>query len=490
MQAPHSKDNPLLPLLLLIVLSIAVRLATAEYVDIGGDNIWRWTSALDLHDGLGLRRWTHHNMRWAIMLPLWGVINLLGTNPAVYYVLPIAAASLGTVFVYLIGRRLHSSRFGFAAALLVIVFPQMAQSGSQNWPSIFQFAHAAVAIWAILKWQEKKRPALLALAALFFVFCWGANVSAIYYFPGLLLLIWVPSRDFRAVFLFCCVVGLCLGLEWAYFWHDTGNLYGGIGIIKAATPSVETISWSDYLLNFLRLNKLRGLLPIFLLTLLASLGLTGDDDPRIRALASFHLIFLFLLLYMVSGFNPIRLAQPIGARYWCAVAPFGLMLLLLVLFRLGRRHPKASKVLIGTLFAAFIAFSVKDIPARNNILQVADDYAVLRPVLQARQPLLLHWEPWSPNWIESVVFRAAGVKKTPNTDPHDVSLSMERGILRALGLFAPDREQFYAFQRDLLHPVDGLTYVYVPAGTPPDAAPGAEILFDRKVARAQALKTE
>lgn len=488
MQASRIKDNPALLILLLILVSIAVRIATAEYVDIGGDNIWRWTSALDLHDGLGLREWTHHNMRWAIMMPLWGVIALLGKNPAVYYVLPILTASVGTAFVYLIGRQLHSSGFGFAAALLVTVFPQMAQTGSQNWPSVFQFTYSAVAIWAIFGWHRHKRPALLVLAALFFFFSWGARVSAIYCFPGLLLLIWIPSRSFRAVFLFCCVVGLCVGLEWLYFWLDTGNPYGGIGIIKSATHAVETITWSDYFLNFLKLSKLRGLMPIFFLTLAASLYLLGDDDPRARALSYLHLIFLFLLIYMVSSFRPVRLAQPIGARYWCSVAPFGLMLLLLALRRLGRRHPQTSRTLVGILFAAFIIFSVKDIPARNNILQTADDYAVLNPVFQARQPVLLHWEPWTPNWIESIFFRMAGVKKEPKTDKNDVSLSMVRGILRALGLFAPDREQFYAFDRGLLHPVDDLTYVYAPAGTPPDAAPGAEIFFDRKIARAQAIK--
>jgi hypothetical protein len=487
MQPPRASDNPILPFLLLVCLSVVVRVVTAEYVDIGGDNIWRWVAALDLHDGLGLQGWTHHNMRWSIVLPLWGAVELFGSNPVVYYVLPVLAASLGTGFVYLIGRQLHGSRLGVVAALLVIAFPQMAQTGSQNWPSVYQFFYAAVSMWAILAWHRDRRWPLLVVAAVFFFLCWGARTSGIYYLPGLLLLIWLPSRDFRAVLLFCCVLGVCVGLEWGYFWHDTGNPFGRIGIIKGATKAVATTSWPEYLFGFLKLTKLRGLMPIFILTLLASVCLAGDRDARVRAMSFLHIIFMFLLLYMVSGFDPIRLAQPIGARYWCAVAPFGLMLLLLALFRLGRLYPATARVLTGILFAAFIAFSAKKIPAHNAMAQTADDNAVLRPVFEARQPVLLRWEPWSPNWIEARLYDLAGVRKERKTDKSDVLVSMERGMVRALGLYAPTREQLYVFDRSLLHPVDDLTYVYVPAGTSPGDAPGAEIYFDRKGARAKAL---
>jgi len=481
------EKNSSLVILLLFVISIGVRFITAEYVDIGGDNVWRWTSARDLFEGVGYHQWTHHNMRWAIMMPLWGVLGLLGKNPGVYYILPILVASIGTVFFYLIGRQLHSAVFGVVAALLVVVFPQMVQTGSQNWPSVFQFTSIAIAVWAILAWHEKQRASLLLLAAVFFFYSWGARTSAVYYFPGLLLLIWLPGKNFRAVFIFCVAVGICLAGEWIFFWLDTGNAWGRLGIIKTATFSVDSTSAHDYFFNFLKLKKLRGLLPVFILTVVASVAFLRAKDSRRRALAWFYLIFLFFFLYMVSSFNPIRLAQPIGTRYWCAVAPFGLLLLVLWFYELGERFPTVSRALILVLFAAFIAFSVKKIPAKNHIMQVISDYEVLSPVFAENKPVLLRWEPWRPNWIESKLSHVFGVKRKRKADAHHVRVAMERGIMRALGLYAPDTGQFYNYDAGTLIQKDELSYEFVPDGASSDDPLGAVIIFDRKGAQAKPL---
>jgi len=484
------EKNPQLVILLLFAVSICVRVITAEYVDIGGDNVWRWTSARDLLEVGEYQEWTHHNMRWAIMIPLWGLMEVLGTNPVVYYIMPILVASIGTVFFFLIGRQLHSATFGVVAALLIIVFPQMVQTGSQNWPSVFQFTFIAIAVWSVLSWHEKQRSSLLFLAAVFFFFSWGARTSAVYYFPGVLLLLWLPGRNYRAALIFCLVVGFCLIGEWLFFWLDTGNAFGRLGIIKNATFAVSSTSTHDYFFNFLKLKKLRGLLPIFILTAVASVVFLRNKDYRLRALAWFHLIFLFLFLYMVSSFNPIRLAQPIGTRYWCAIAPFGLLLLLLCLYELGERFPRVSHSLIMILFAAFIAFSVKKIPATNYILQVNNDYKVLAPVFSENSPVLLRWEPWKPNWIESKLSHLFKVKRKRKADPNDVHMAMKRGIMRALGLFAPDTDQFYNYKTGELIQKDELSYVFVPAGVSRELSPGAEIIFDRKGAQAKPLPVQ
>ncbi len=89
------KRNPALTVCLVFLFSVCVRIVTAEYVDIGGDNAWRWTSALDVIQGSGFPEWTHHNMRWSVMAPLWLSMKIFGTGPATYYVSPIFFASLG-----------------------------------------------------------------------------------------------------------------------------------------------------------------------------------------------------------------------------------------------------------------------------------------------------------------------------------------------------------------------------------------------------------
>lgn len=174
-------------LLLLFAGSVAVRIITAEYVDIGGDNATRWMQVHRLVEGLGYTGWTHQTVRWSIVVQLWAVMKLWGSNPMLYYVLPILYASLGTLFIFLISEELHSRRLGLAAAILTMLFPQLAQSGSQLWPSVFIFAFVAASVWLILFWLRTRAPVLLLLAGASFFLAWGARETAAYFFPALLL---------------------------------------------------------------------------------------------------------------------------------------------------------------------------------------------------------------------------------------------------------------------------------------------------------------
>ncbi|WP_319470302.1 glycosyltransferase family 39 protein [uncultured Pseudodesulfovibrio sp.] len=481
------KRNPALTVCLVFLFSVCVRLVTAEYVDIGGDNVWRWTSALDVIQGVGFPEWTHHNMRWSVMAPLWLSMKVFGTGPATYYVSPIFFASLGATLIFLIGRRLHSVECGIVAALLVIFLPQMPQTGSQNWPSVFQFTYIAVSIWAILKRHEEKKEWLLALAALAFVFAWGARLTALYYFPGLLLMVWLPRRDYKGAFIFCLAVGVFLGCEWLYFWQDTGNIFGRIGIIKTATLAIDGTPLVDYLLNGFKLTRLRGLMPVYIIIVFACIALLRSRSREKKSLALFYLIFIFMFSYMVSGFDPIRLAQDLSRRYWCMVAPFGLLILAIALYDAKDSYPRFAKGVLMILLVVFIAFSAKKIPAGNALIQVEKDHAVLTPVFEARQPILLKWQPWQPNWIESMMFKVAGVKKSKKPDLHSVLDAMVRGGHRALGLYSPTSRDFYTFKRSWFTQLDDLTYrLDFPDGDP-NAEPAAVIDFDRRWASAKRL---
>jgi hypothetical protein len=479
--------RPVLALLLIFSFSVCVRILTAEYVDIGGDNVWRWTSARDFFAGSGFPEWTHHNMRWPIMAPLWVAMELLGTNPVAYYIPPIFFASLGAVFIYLIGKQLHGTECGLVAALLVILFPQMTQAGSQNWPSVYQFAFIAVSIWAVFKWHEEKRTGFLVLAAFGFFLAWGARLTGLYFFPGLVFLVWLPGRNYKAAFIFCLAVGFFLACEWGYFWHDTGNVFGRIGIIKSATGAVDTTSLGDYFLNAFRLSRLRGLLPIYVIILASCVALLRTKDAKRRALALFYLIFIFMFSYMVSGFDPIRLAQDLSRRYWCMVAPIGLLILVVSLYDIKEVHPRFFKGVLAILFAVFIVFSAKQIPLGNAMVQVNNDYAVLAPVFEAKKPVLLKWEPWQPNWVESVAFNVLGVKKNRKESSSSVFRAMIRGGHRALGLYSPTTQDFYDFKGSWLVKQDDLTYLLVFPGNDASDSPEAVITFDRKWARAARL---
>lgn len=476
-------------LLGLFVTSIVVRMISAEYIDIGGDNSQRWMYAVGLIQDVENLKFSHHSARWAIVLPLWGLLKMVGTNPAYYYVLPILVASIGIVLIYLIGHRLGGTRLGVVAALMTILFPQMAQSGSQLWPSVFQFTYIAMAIWVLLRTDRPSNGSIL-LAAFIFFLAWGTRLTAVYFFPGLVLMIWLARREFKPVLLFCFTVGFLCVAEWVVFWLLSGNIMGRLGIIQTSAIQRHVVyeTFLDYVMNAKQLVKLKGLLPIFILTVLASFSKMIQGDWRWRSLGFLYFMTVFLMVYMLAGINPLTRAGDPSSRFWAASAPFGFLLLSSCLLRLREWQPRVGTALIGIILAAFLAFTIKKIPATNSITQVAADNAILAPILTERKPILLNWEPWRPNFIESALYNLFGVSKKPRgSSKKHVEVAIKRGLNRALSFNLEDVSQYrtYSVGGQLIQQ-DRYVYLYIPPGGE-DGPPAASVYFDRRAAHAEAL---
>lgn len=397
----------------IFLLSLTIRIITAEYVENGGDCTGVWFYVRMLVEGMGIPEWNHHNMRWATVLPLWGFTKLFGTHPSLYYVMPILFASVAAVLVCLVGERLHSLKAGLLAAVFFILYPQMPQTGSQIWPSVFEMTYLLGCFLLIIAWIESRFSYLLFLAAVAFFLGWGARVTAVYFLPGLLLLIWLPTREFKAVLLFCCSIGaLCLG-ELAWFWWDTGNPLGRVGILMGSHVSLEEllIKPKDYFLHFIQLKKLKGLLGVLVVILAVCIALLRWKDMRVRALAAVYLFHLFLEIWMVSSLSPLKIAQPIGSRYNCVVVPFGLLAVSIWLCHMGQRKPRLARGMCTVILIAFIAFSAKKIPSHNSLVQTAQDYRVLQKAFAGGTPVFMRYHPWEPNWIEKKAIELVGERK-------------------------------------------------------------------------------
>ncbi len=495
------RDRRTLVLFLLFAASLAVRFLTAEYMDIGGDNSHRWMEARRLAENLGYSGWTTQTTRWSISLQIWALMKLCGQHPALSYVLPFLYASAGAVFLYLIGERLRGPRLGLSAAVLAILLPQMTQTGSQLWPSVFQIALLGAAVFCILVWLEERRSALpLVLAAAAYILAWGARETAAYFFPGLLLLIWLPSRSWRGLAVFCLVSGLLAGLEWFYFWQDTGSVLGRMGITSRVLKGQNPMKLSAYLLNFLNYGKLRGLLPVLLLILAASIAELRSTDPRRRALAATSLMFVFFSTYMPAHLRPLELVHPFGTRYWCAGAPLGLVTLLLWLGDMEERHSRTARGVRAALFVGFALFSLLKIPPTNAVFQTTRDQTLLGPVMDAKLPLLMRYREWRPNAVEQAFINL--VSGRPPEKPRQVVLFMRRNSARVAALFPGDPRRFADYADGRIEIIDSSRYesltgqqlaideaaaILLPDGAPPGAAPGAEVPFDFRHSGARLL---
>ncbi len=490
---PQLKGHRPYILIGIILFSIATRILTAEYLDIGGDNSHRWMYAKFLAEGIPITHWYQQTARWAILFPLAGLIKLFGQNPVITYILPIFFSSLTALLICLIGERLHSLRLGVSAALIAILFPQMAQTGSQLWPGIFHLGYLALCAWLILVWLDRKSTLILILAATVFFLGWGSRVTMIYSYPGLALLIWLPRRDFKSLCIFSFMIGgLCL-IEWGMFWHQTGFTMGRIGLLKSVLAGYVEFdtTFTDYILNITKLTKLKGLLPIWILCMAASIYTTFSSDARWRAIAWLYIIHATLLFYMVSSIYPLRLAMPVGTRFWGVIAPIGLLLLFKTLFDLKIHRPRTAKAVIAIIFLVFIGFTIKKVPPVNSIMQMNEDFAVLQPIFEQRLPILMRYETWQPSFIEEVVIASITGqkgKRTPRQDHLDAAMVRNRSRLTAL--FVTNVEQYQEMKRDetTIQPLEGATYLFTPPGAPVDAPPAAESIFGRKLHRAALLQ--
>ena len=484
-----TESNRATVLVLLFLFSILVRFVTAEYLDLDGDNAMKWMEARRIAEGIGVSYWYNHSMRWAIVLPLAGLIKLFGAHPNLAYVFPFTLASVASVCTCLIGEKIHSIRLGIAASILVTLIPLMVNTGSQLFPSVFEMAFTSIMIWLILVWIDKRSAWLLVLAGVCFFFGWGARVTMLYTFPGTVLLIWLPTRDFKAVVLFTAVAaGLCFA-EWGWFWWDSGNPMGRLGLLNAtrgAHPDLPITLW-EYCKQITQLVKLKGLLPVVILTLFTSGLALRENDMRIRGIAAVYLISMFLMLYMISGLNPLKLALPYGARYWPQSAPYGLLLLLFFLFKLKQKHKRTGIALICILFIAFAAFSIKRIPPTNAIFQVAQDYTLLRPILTEDKPILMTNEPWEPNIIEKILIETfTNPAKQKKRGDKSIHLDMRRNQQRIAALFLDDINRFQQVKTIPLVRLDKYDYI-LPSSQGGVDAPAAQSVFGRKLHKAELL---
>lgn len=477
----------------IVLVSIAVRILTAEYIDIGGDNSEKWRQVHHLLYGSGYTMWYQQTIRWGILLPLAGIAKLYGSNPVLTYIQPVLYSSLGTGLIYLIGERLHSRNLGILAALATIVFPQMAQTGSQLWPGVFEFAYIALTVWLILVWLDNRSTSILLLATFAFFLGWGCRVSIIYSAPGLALLIWLPTKDYKAVFTSIGLFTLLVCLEWLAFWFVTGNPMGRIGVIQNShlVSAGLGISFGEYLMNIKQIVKLKGLMAVWIACFGASIFTIIHADRRWKGLAALYLIHSLLLFYMISSTNPLKLAMPVGTRFWGVVAPFGILILMKSLLDLKGSKPRTATALIAIVFLAFIAFTAKKIPPVNSLVQLNQDYHLLAPILADRKPVLMRYEHWQPNFIEEYVIAAITGKKGKRVPREDhVIAAIYRNHARMIALFVNDITKHEAYMdKSTLTSTEYTTYLF----TPPDATttkPAAIIYYGRKLHRAELLPAE
>lgn len=453
-----------------LLFTVFVRLISLEYIEVGGDSLSVWENVVNLVNAGYYFEWTHHTTRWAINMPLFLLLKIFGTSSLNYYILPVLFSAISSVLAFYVGRHLRGKRFGLFTALLLVLYPKMTTMGSQLWPGLYEMTYLLGCVLALLVWRKNGGWHLLALAALFAGCAWGSRVTSIYYGPGVLALLVLGRWKVRPVIIFSAFFFLVLGLEWFYFFSDTGNILGRFGIITQVHVVRDEllVSVGQYLLNFTKMIKFRGLLIVVLAALGVGIWLVrkGSDDEK--CIAILYLGGLFFNIYMISSISPLKIAAPVGSRYLTSATPYMIMVLLFGLDRWRTFSPRAAAICKWGLVIAFAAFTLKEVPAQNTLSRLQDDLDNARIVSEQELPVVMRFKAWSPNGVEKVAMGLFGFEKKGRVKINeDVKMRKNGRRMRIMLFGLPTDEEFKP------QSIDGYYYLY--KGGPKDLAQSSRV---------------
>ncbi|WP_320171748.1 glycosyltransferase family 39 protein [Maridesulfovibrio sp.] len=440
-----------------VLFTVLVRIATLEYIEIGGDSLCVWENVVNLVNSGHYFEWTHHTMRWAINMPLYLVLRIFGTSSLDYYILPMLFSALASVLAYFAGREMGGRRFGVLTSVLLTLYPKMTTMGSQLWPGIYEMTYLLGCILCLLVWRRKGCWWLLALGGVLAGFAWGSRLTSIYYGPGVLALLLAGKRDVRPVLIFSAFFAMVLGLEWYYFYADTGNGLGRLGIITGTHVAQDEllVSVGKYFLNFTRLIKLRGLLPVVLAAAGVSVWLLRKGSENEKCIAVLFLGGLFFNVYMISSISPLKLAAPVGSRYLTAGVPYMIIVLLAGLARWQNHSGKVAYIFRWGLIIAFALFTIKDIPAQNTLIRLGKDLDVADVVRRENLPVLMRYNAWTPNGVEKIALDLVGVERSGRLKINEDEKMLKNGRRMRIMLFGLPTDKSFRPKS-----IDGYYYIF------------------------------
>jgi hypothetical protein len=335
----------------LVAFVVFFRLATLMMIHTGVDERDYWYSAKCVALGLPYPELTHRTVRFAVILPVAAAQLVFGESPNVYYVMPIFNAALQAALAYMIGRRLRGRLAGFLAALALVLFPYMIRAGSQVRPETFSISYVLAALWCFLAYMDRaergaRSGACLVGSAAFLFAAYEANVTNLFFAPGLVVLILLRKRPLREALAFCGIlIGLFLA-ETALYALLTDYKLGQLQVIAQShlesNGSLQPLKGpAELFLRYVHPNLQTYWQASFVAFAAAAIYLLARKGERGgRTLVVAALSYFLCMTFAVKSFRPLVPAEPFINRYFCAVlGPIFLVLSATVadlLARLGR----------------------------------------------------------------------------------------------------------------------------------------------------------
>ncbi len=379
----------------LILFFACWRLLTLDVIEKSGDAVWKW-SFLRYYATYGI--WypeapDHHQGRWALNLPVYGLMKLFGSSWWVYYIYPLLTALGCAILAYWIASSLRSKAAGAAAFVSICLFPLTVRESTQFLPMLPAAFYLLGATLLFLRHLKTGAGLPLFWSGLLVGISYGCKFTSLYWagaFGLYLLLFPAEKRKFfqvwkfhigPAAFWFSAGVLLVLAVETvllnAFFQVGGGRAEVILGSHLGTRVRPEYLGFFGYLFSFFRPLELSGkyfdTLPTFFLFCgvlpMASVQLWKGCEPGRRFLAFSFLTVYLLHCYMVYKVFPFLHPEKAHARYFLLLAVFGILILTTGWSEAGTRLRKyLSRRTLLLLQAAYLGaiFTLTMIRAGNQ----------------------------------------------------------------------------------------------------------------------------
>ena len=332
-------------LLLLFLVSIILVFVTSQFIEKSGDAVYKW-GILRYYVDFG--KWypvqvDHHQGRWAINIPVIGLMKIFGTSALVYYVFPFITGIIGSMLIYSVTSKLGTRLAGTAAFLIFAIFPLTTRESTQFLPMLPATMFILAAFYFILKWLDKKQLFYILLAGIMVILAYGCKVTSLYWALAFALFIAIYGPDKKTYFsllkikigpaliLFSLTILGGLLIETLLINHFCGLSYGRMQVIAGShlhnRVDPQYCNFFVWLFSFLRPLSLRGKyfesIPCFFIFTLGMVSavlclLKGNINKKFL---SFSLITVYLLhCYIVYRIFPFLHPEKPHSRYFMVVA--------------------------------------------------------------------------------------------------------------------------------------------------------------------------
>lgn len=306
-----------------------------QYVEFGGDAVAKWHFVRQWFWGNDVLhgKLDHHTGRMGVNLLTGLVQAIFGRNWRAYYIAPFFVAMLQVPFIYLIGKRLLNRCAGVIAVLIYTYLETVHRSASQLLPDGYAGTYAVIAAYLFLRFAEapetKKRPLLIGLAAVAFG-GYLAKETFVFFYPGLVLSIWLVRRNLRdlALFLGILLGGLLFETGLYAALTNYSSRYAAIRGTHGAAGNWPVVTFESMVeQRFSEMTNVWKYLMFFsLAAALWQIALHQHKAQQGRGVALIGVSQIFLLTFMVKSVNPIRLWQSFDPRYIDPFTPFAALM--------------------------------------------------------------------------------------------------------------------------------------------------------------------